>query len=326
MPTPILIENTRHGLFLDAWLNITVNTSSQSLSLTSPITSPPFPQHDTVLPIGIFTLNHITYIHWYILTATLIDSEFNNLLIINVSINVLFMPPSCLKTSHNAFFTLMIWLQFPYFVNSPLSLSSHFLLLRLTISLFSIKVVNFRPQKSWVPWEIQFGRRGLFEYGYYWSFHIASCLHCAFGPLFAFCFQLLPPLCLFCSSHLSLPGMYHSLTHCFDCLLIIFLWLYYSCLSVSFRFVFWLPYWGLEPRIIFCIVCLIAISAEYVADCELSFFTVNQVHERYVMRLRRKLQFEEKKQANQRRVILISFKKNVIWILCLIYSIWGGKS
>ena len=35
------------------------------------------------------------------------------------------------------------------------------------------------------------------------------------------------------------------------------------------------------------------------------FFFFGKVHERYVTRLRRKLQFEEWKQANQRRVMLL---------------------
>lgn len=42
---------------------------------------------------------------------------------------------------------------------------------------------------------------------------------------------------------------------------------------------------------------------EYYFVSDFDFF--GKVHERYVTRLRKKLQFEERKQANQRRVILL---------------------
>ena len=42
-----------------------------------------------------------------------------------------------------------------------------------------------------------------------------------------------------------------------------------------------------------------------VSDFDLFYFSFGKVHERYVTRLRKKLQFEERKQANQRRVVLL---------------------
>lgn len=44
------------------------------------------------------------------------------------------------------------------------------------------------------------------------------------------------------------------------------------------------------------------------------------VHERYVMRLRRKLQFDERKQANQRRVL--SDSETVRWLNHAVEKIW----
>lgn len=44
------------------------------------------------------------------------------------------------------------------------------------------------------------------------------------------------------------------------------------------------------------------------------FFFIGKVHERYVTRLRKKLQFEERKQSNQRRVmiLLVIYVMNVL--------------
>ncbi|KAJ4842395.1 hypothetical protein Tsubulata_000945 [Turnera subulata] len=52
----------------------------------------------------------------------------------------------------------------------------------------------------------------------------------------------------------------------------------------------------------------------------LSFIYLYLVHERYVMRLRRKLQFEEKKQANQKRVLCDS--ETVRWLNHAVEKIW----
>lgn len=91
-------------------------------------------------------------------------------------------------------------------------------------------------------------------------------------------------------------------------IVLLLLW-FISLLNRSHAFFYFLALIYLYLVLVFsfllsCFVLLTTFSGNGKDCCFACFFGFLQVHERYVMRLKRKLQFEERKQANQRRVLL----------------------
>lgn len=104
----------------------------------------------------------------------------------------------------------------------------------------------------------------------------SSCGHCTVSAMVAFFLQSMPSYCLHSFSHLSFLGNYLSL------------WIQVSCKKRS-------DWYNLVSWFFFLILSFF------------SSFSLPKVHERYVMKLRRKLQYEERKQAYQKRVFPLFF-------------------